>query len=79
MAASLVVKHLYDGAISASDGTGAPVTLSIPFTMGDLSRTSPAGFSLPYVRPPARTLAVASPSRSRTTPTPSIRLRSITS
>ena len=38
MAASLVVKHLYDGAISASDGTGAPVTLSIPFTMGDQSR-----------------------------------------
>ena len=37
MAASLVVKHLYDGSISATDGTGTPVSLVIPFTTGDLS------------------------------------------
>ena len=37
MAASTVIKHLYDGTITASDGTGSPVTLVIPFSTGDLS------------------------------------------
>jgi len=37
MAASTVIKHLYDGAIALADGTGTPVTLSVPFTTGDLS------------------------------------------
>ena len=37
MAASSVLKHLYDGSLTASDGTGSPVSLVIPFTMGDLS------------------------------------------
>lgn len=37
MAASTVIKHLYDGTITANDGTGSPVTLVIPFSTGDLS------------------------------------------
>ena len=39
MAASTVIKHLYDGAITLADGTGVPVTLVVPFTVGDLSVT----------------------------------------
>lgn len=37
MAASTFIKHLYDGTISLADGTGTPVTLTVPFTVGDLS------------------------------------------
>ena len=37
MAASTVIKHLYDGSIEVADGTGTPVTLAVPFTSGDLS------------------------------------------
>ena len=37
MAASTVVKHLFDGSITVEDGTGSPVTLAVPFTQGDLS------------------------------------------
>ena len=37
MALSTIVKHLYDGTITLSDGTGSPVTLAIPFTSGDLT------------------------------------------
>lgn len=37
MAASTVIKHLYDGSISLADGTGTPVTLTVPFSVGDLS------------------------------------------
>jgi hypothetical protein len=39
MAASTIVKHLYDGVITLKDGTGTPVTLVVPFTVGDLSLT----------------------------------------
>ena len=37
MAASTVVKHLFDGSIVVNDGTGSPVTLAVPFTQGDLA------------------------------------------
>jgi len=37
MAASTVIKHLYDGLIALLDGTGTPVQLTVPFSMGDLS------------------------------------------
>ena len=38
MAASTVVKHLYDGQIDVEDGTTpTPVSLTVPFTVGDLS------------------------------------------
>lgn len=37
MAASTVIKHLYDGSIQLKDGTGTPVTLTVPFSRGDLS------------------------------------------
>lgn len=38
MAASQIVKHLYDGAIKASDGTsGTALELLIPYTQGDFS------------------------------------------
>lgn len=37
MPASTVIKHLYDGSITLSDGTGVPVTLVVPFSQGDLS------------------------------------------
>jgi len=37
MAASTVIKHFTDGSIVFSDGTGTPVTLTIPFTAGDLT------------------------------------------
>ena len=38
MAASTVIKHLYDGSITLEDGTTpTAVSLSIPFTVGDLS------------------------------------------
>ena len=37
MAASTVVKHLYDGTITLEDGTGTPVSLTVPFTVGDFS------------------------------------------
>ena len=37
MTASAVIKHFTDGTIVFSDGTGTPVTLTIPFTTGDLT------------------------------------------
>ena len=37
MAASTIIKHLYDGALSVEDGTATPVTFSLPFTTGDFS------------------------------------------
>jgi len=38
MAASTVIKHLYDGSITVEDGaTPTPASLSVPFTTGDLS------------------------------------------
>ena len=37
MPASSIVKHLYDGSITLRDGTGTPVTLTVPFTTGDFS------------------------------------------
>ncbi len=37
MAISTVIKHLHDGKITLSDGTGTPVTLVVPFSAGDLS------------------------------------------
>jgi hypothetical protein len=38
MAASTVIKHLYDGSITVEDGTTpTAVSLAIPFTVGDLS------------------------------------------
>ena len=37
MALSTIVKHLYDGTITLSDGTGTPVTLVVPFSTGDLT------------------------------------------
>lgn len=37
MAASTIIKHFTDGSLVVKDGTGTPVTLSIPFTMGDFS------------------------------------------
>lgn len=36
MPASTVIKQLHDGIISMSDGTGTPIILSVPFTVGDL-------------------------------------------
>lgn len=37
MAASSVIKHFTDGSITLSDGTGTPVTLTVPFSTGDLA------------------------------------------
>jgi hypothetical protein len=37
MAASAVIKHLTDGTITLKDGTGSPVSLIVPFSVGDLS------------------------------------------
>jgi len=37
MAASAVIKHLTDGTITLKDGTGSPVSLVVPFSVGDLS------------------------------------------
>lgn len=38
MAASTVIKHLYDGEIAVEDGTTpTAVSLTVPFTVGDLS------------------------------------------
>lgn len=38
MAASTVIKHLYDGTITVTDGTTpTAVSLTVPFTVGDLS------------------------------------------
>lgn len=38
MAASTIVKHLYDGTITVTDGTTpTAVSLTVPFTTGDLS------------------------------------------
>lgn len=36
MAASEVIKHLYDGSLKLKDGTGTPVELVVPFSVGDL-------------------------------------------
>lgn len=32
-----IIKHFTDGSLVAKDGTGTPVTLTIPFTTGDFS------------------------------------------
>ncbi len=37
MALSTILKHLYDGSLTLSDGTGAAVTLAVPFDVGDVS------------------------------------------
>lgn len=37
MALSTVTKNLNDGSITLADGTGTPVTLSVPVTVGDLA------------------------------------------
>jgi hypothetical protein len=37
MPASVVIKHFTDGSITLKDGTGTPVTLVVPFSLGDLS------------------------------------------
>ena len=37
MAASPIIKHLTDGTITLKDGTGSPVSLVVPFSVGDLS------------------------------------------
>jgi len=37
MAVSTVIKHFTDGTISLEDGTGTPVTLTVPFSQGDFS------------------------------------------
>jgi hypothetical protein len=37
MAASTIIKNLNDGTITLSDGTGSPVTLVVPFSVGDLT------------------------------------------
>lgn len=37
MAASQIAKHFTDGTITLKDGTGTPVTLVVPFSMGDFS------------------------------------------
>lgn len=37
MAVSQIFKHDQDGVISLADGTGTPVTLTVPFTNGDFS------------------------------------------
>jgi len=37
VAASTIIKHFTDGSLTVKDGTGTPVTLAIPFTMGDFS------------------------------------------
>lgn len=37
MPASTIIKHFTDGSLTVKDGTGTPVTLSIPFTMGDFA------------------------------------------
>lgn len=37
MAASTIIKHFTDGSLTVKDGTGTPVTLAIPFTMGDFT------------------------------------------
>lgn len=36
MAASTIVKHLFDGQLTIKDGTGTPVTFVVPFTNGDM-------------------------------------------
>lgn len=35
--ASTIVKHFTDGSIEFADGTGTPVTLTLPFSQGDFS------------------------------------------
>ena len=37
MAASQIIKHWKDGALTLSDGTGTPVTLVVPFDNGDFT------------------------------------------
>lgn len=37
MAASTVIKHLHDGTLTIKDGTGTPVSLAIPFSVGDFT------------------------------------------
>lgn len=36
MAASSIIKSLYDGSMTIKDATGTPITLTVPFTKGDL-------------------------------------------
>lgn len=37
MAASTIVKHLYDGTLKAQDGTGVPLFIVVPFSVGDFA------------------------------------------
>ena len=37
MAVSTVIKHFTDGTVTLADGTGTPVTLTVPFSQGDFS------------------------------------------
>lgn len=37
MAASVIPKHFTDGSLTLADGTGSPVTLVVPLTVGDFS------------------------------------------
>lgn len=36
MAASSIIKTLFDGSMTIQDATGTPITLAVPFTKGDL-------------------------------------------
>ena len=37
MAASTIVKHLFDGTLQALDGTGVPLSIVVPFSVGDFA------------------------------------------
>jgi len=37
MTASIIAKHFTDGLITLKDGTGTPVSLAVPFSMGDFA------------------------------------------
>ena len=39
MAASVIIKHLHDGSLTVKDGTGTPVSLTVPFSVGDFTLT----------------------------------------
>lgn len=39
MAASVIIKHLHDGSLTVKDGTGTPVSLAVPFSVGDFTLT----------------------------------------
>ena len=69
MPASTVIKHLYDGAIKLTDGTGTPVTLTIPFTVGDLKLSGLAETQKNVVAYEARGTLASLRHTSRTYPT----------